>query len=92
MNANNELSKFYDALLSVPGMNETVKIDLKITRKNVLLLTHVIHRGLSAKAEVGGLPEIASKESLQEIISITEDCLQKAGLVELNEKLGKIEK
>ncbi len=29
--------KVYGTILSIPGMNETVKIDLKISRKNVLL-------------------------------------------------------
>ncbi len=39
----------YDTILSIPGMNENVKIDIRISRKNVLLLNSVIKRGLSAK-------------------------------------------
>lgn len=41
----NDVAKVYDSILSIPGMNETVKT----SRKNVLLLNHVIERGLSAK-------------------------------------------
>lgn len=45
----NDLAKVYDTILSIPGMNETVKIDMKISRKNVLLLNSVIKRGLNTK-------------------------------------------
>jgi hypothetical protein len=47
----NDVAKVYDTILSIPGMNETVKIDMKISRKNVLLLNSVIKRGLSAKGD-----------------------------------------
>ena len=40
----NDVAKVYDTILSIPGMNDTVKIDLRISRKNVLLLNHVIER------------------------------------------------
>lgn len=85
----NDVAKVYDTILSIPGMNEVVKIDLKISRKNVLLLNQVIERGLSAKEDdkssalLGNVPE----ESLLELKNLSEDCLQKAGLIELSEKL-----
>lgn len=85
----NDVAKVYDTILSIPGMNEVVKIDLKISRKNVLLLNQVIERGLSAKdddkssALLGNMPE----ESLVELKNLSEECLQKAGLIELSEKL-----
>ncbi len=44
-----DIAKIYDTVLSIPGMNETVKIDLRIPRKNVLLLLKVIERGLLIK-------------------------------------------
>ena len=43
-----DVAKVYDTILSIPGMNETVKIDMRIFRKIVLLLNGVIKRGLSA--------------------------------------------
>jgi hypothetical protein len=48
----NDLTKVYDTILSIRGMNETVKIDLKISRKNVLLLNNVIRRGLAKMGHI----------------------------------------
>ncbi len=44
-----DVVRVYDIILSIPGMNETVTIDMRISRKNVLLLNSVIKRGLSVK-------------------------------------------
>lgn len=84
-----DVAKVYDTILSIPGMNETVKIDLKISRKNVLLLHSVIKRGLSAKEDdkSSGLLESIPQETLQELQGIADDYLTKAGLTELSEKL-----
>lgn len=83
----NEVSKVYDTVLSTPGMSEMVKIDLKISRKNVLLLSHVISKGLDPKSEDTGMLANISEEGLLELKNLSEECLQKAGLVELNQKL-----
>ncbi|UUF13132.1 MULTISPECIES: hypothetical protein [Flavobacterium] len=83
----NDVSKVYDTVLSIPGMNEIVRIDLKISRKNVLLLTHVIGRGADLKDDDAGLLASVSEEGLQNLKNLSEECLQKAGLVELNQKL-----
>lgn len=84
-----DVAKVYDTILSIPGMNETVKIDLRTTRKNVLLLNRVIERGLTSKDENNGssLLDTVSKETLQELTLLAEDCLKKAGLTDLSEKL-----
>ncbi|WP_018615742.1 hypothetical protein [Segetibacter koreensis] len=87
----NDVSKVYDTILSIPGMNETVKIDLKISRRNVLLLKNVIERGLTLKDpddKVSNLLDIVPKETLQELSNLSDDCLKKAGLIELSEKLS----
>ncbi|WP_281225500.1 hypothetical protein [Flavobacterium aquiphilum] len=85
----NDVSKVYDTVLSIPGMKDVVKIDLKISRKNVLLLHHVIERGLSTTEDDGSSILLASiaQENLQELKLLAEECLQKAGLTELSEKL-----
>jgi hypothetical protein len=83
----NDVAKVFDTVLSIPGMSEVVKIDLKISRKNVLLLNHVIVRGLALENDVSGLLGSISKEDLSELRNVSEECLQKAGLVELNQKL-----
>ena len=86
-----DVAKVYDTILSIPGMNETVKIDLKITRRNVLLLKNVIERGLTVKDsddKSSNLLDIVPKDILNELSAFSDDCLQKAVLTELNEKLS----
>ncbi len=84
-----DVAKVYDTIMSIPGMNETVKIDMRISRKNVLLLNSVIKRGLAAKDDdkSANLLEGIPKETLQELDAFADECLTKAGLNELNEKL-----
>ena len=84
-----DVAQVYDTILSIPGMNETVKIDLKISRKNVLLLNRVIERGLSRQPDEksSGLLEMVPEEVLHELTVLAEDCLKKAGLTELSDKL-----
>jgi hypothetical protein len=87
----NDVAKVYDTILSIPGMNETVKIDLKISRRNVLLLNSVIERGLTVKDaddKSSNLLDVVPKETLNELSSLSDDCLKKAGLTELSEKLN----
>ena len=83
----NDVAKVFDTILSTPGMNEMVKIDLKISRKNVLLLHHIIERGMTMENDVSGVLGSLSKEGLSELKNVAEECLQKAGIVELNQKL-----
>lgn len=86
----NDVAKVFDTILSTPGMNEIVKIDLKISRKNVLLLNHVLERGMTLENDASGLLGSLSKEGLSELKKVSEECLQKAGLVELNQKLASL--
>lgn len=90
----NDVAKVFDTILSTPGMNEMVKIDLKISRKNVLLLNQVIERGLSGKEDDKLLSLLGnvSQESVQELRVLADECLQKAGLIELREKLNTLGK
>lgn len=86
----NDVAKVYDTIMSIPGMNETVKIDLRISRKNALLLNSVIERGLTVKGDdkPSSLLNSVPEETLSELRAFGSDCLQKVGLTELNEKLG----
>ncbi len=85
----NDIAQVYDTILSIPGMNDTVKIDLKISRKNVLLLNRVIERGLTPKQgdKSSNLLDIVPPDALQDLTSLADDCLKKAGLTDLSEKL-----
>ncbi|MCF0040317.1 MULTISPECIES: hypothetical protein [Dyadobacter] len=91
MNAK-ELTSVYDTIMSISGMNDQIKIDLKISRRNVLLLTQAIKRALSFPGVEGNpdLIEIASNETKEELLALSADCLQKSGLVELNKRLAKL--
>lgn len=84
----NNASFFYDALLSVPGMNEIVKIDLKVSRKQILLLCQVIEQGLNAQdGMVRDLLGVLPKESRDELVQLAGLFLEKSGLAELEGKL-----
>ncbi len=85
-----EMARIYETMLSIPGMNETVKIPLSISRKNILLLCKVIERGMNVKEtdeKALSLPEIMTKEVLQELQLLPAELLEKAGLTDLHKKL-----
>ncbi len=89
MPTTNTIAKVFDTVLSIPGMNDNVKIQLSIPRKNVLLLSKVIEGGLTVKdnSERDNILDIAPKETWQELNAISDELLKKAGLIEKNEKL-----
>ncbi|WEK36152.1 MAG: hypothetical protein P0Y53_01445 [Candidatus Pseudobacter hemicellulosilyticus] len=71
----------FSTLLSVPGMNEQVKVEAKISRKLVLMLGEVIARGL----ENGGVvPDAILRASEAEIREFRAQMLEKAGMTELD--------
>ena len=84
----NEASVIYDAVLSVPGMDDIVKINLSISRKKVLLLGQIIEAGMKTKeAAVIQLLATLPKDTSDEIKLLKEECLEKAGLTVLDAKL-----
>lgn len=90
MLAKNDVAKVYDTVLSIPGMNDEVKVSLKISRKNLLLLNKLIERGLNGKDSEDksvSVLDTVPKETLQELGEIAAQLLNKAGLTETNEKL-----
>lgn len=87
----NDAAQVFDTIMSIPGMNEPVRIDLKISRKNVLLLHHVIERGLQkSDSSPSVLLKRTAEENISELRQLSADCLGRAGLAELNEKLTHI--
>lgn len=86
--ATNVMAQVYETLLCSPGMNEAVKLDVKINRKTVLLLNSIIERSLVKDGEqTQGLLELIPQESIEELQQFSEECLKKAGLTELSEKI-----
>lgn len=86
----NDAARVFDTVLSIPGMNETVKMDLKISRKNVLLLSHLIQDGLKLREGHSVLLESINEQGRTDLETLSQECLQKAGLIELHEKLEAI--
>ncbi len=90
MIAKNDVAKVYDTILSIPGMNDEMKVSLKISRRNLLLLNKLIERGLNGKESNDqsiSVLDTVPKETLQELSNIAAELLSKAGLTEMNEKL-----
>lgn len=81
------LGTVYETLLCSPGMNEAVKIDLKISRKAILLLSSLIESGAGDDGNVPGLLGLIPPEDREELKSFGDECLKKAGLKELSEKI-----
>jgi len=90
MQPNTDVAKVYDTILSIPGMNDEIKVNLRTSRKNLLLLNKVIERGINGKDSEDksiSVLETIPKETLQELGEIAAQLLNKAGLSEMNEKL-----
>lgn len=85
--ATNVLGTVYETLLCSPGMNEMVKIDIKMSRKTVLLLNNVIEGNIGADGNTLDFLKIVPEADRQELKLFAEESLKKAGLMELNEKM-----
>ena len=84
-----EVAVVYETLLSSPGMNDTVRIALNISRKNVLLLAKVVEMGMTMKDDTrAGIINAINQESINELATISGDLLQKSGLTEMYDKLN----
>jgi hypothetical protein len=90
MLSNKDAAIVYETLLSSPGMNDTVKIALPLSRKNILLLAKLIEQGLATKGETEqtGILSMMNEETATTLHAVTGELLKKAGLNELNEKLN----
>ena len=84
-----EKSKVFQTILSSPGMNEKCKINLMMSRQNILLLSRLIEAGLLTDKNpftdeiIAALPE----GSLAEFRTIHEEILRKSELTEFYECL-----
>ena len=87
--ASKEKSKVYETVLSSPGMTEKCKINLLISRQNILLLARLIEAGLLSdkKSFDDEIVTSLSKEFSEEFKGIHEEILKKGELAEFYEKL-----
>jgi hypothetical protein len=84
-----EKSKIFETVLSSPGMNETCKIVLILSRQNILLLSRLIETGLLTDQQnfKDEIIAVLQKESLEEFKTIHEEILRKGDLTEFYENL-----
>jgi len=92
MATNSVLGTVFETLLCSPGMNEAVKIDFKMDRKTVLLLNGVIEAGINPNGDSQELLKLVPADNLAKLKEFAEDCLSKAGLKELSEKMKALQK
>jgi len=87
MATTNVLGTVYETLLCSPGMSEAVKIDVKVSRKTVLLLNSVIESGTGEGSPIQELLKLVPADDVEELQTFADECLKKAGLKELSEKM-----
>ncbi|ANH81665.1 hypothetical protein A8C56_12340 [Niabella ginsenosidivorans] len=85
-----EVALLYETIMSAPGMNDAVKLDLRIPRKNVLLLVKVLEKGLQTKTgdALEGLMRAAGESSQESMQQIGTELLEKAGLSDMHTRLS----
>ncbi|MDR2272040.1 MAG: hypothetical protein LBF27_14135 [Sphingobacterium sp.] len=88
MKTKKEITGMLSILISVPGMEDTVKLNLNLQRKQVMLLSNVIREGMkSDQGMVGDLLTVLSPECSDELVRISGELDEKAGLSDLQEKV-----
>lgn len=85
-----ELGLIYDTVLSSPGMTENVKMDVKVPRKLVLMMAQVCDRTLHETTGDKELLSLFPKDAIAQLLELSADMLEKAGLTALNQKLKAI--
>jgi len=90
MKSGNEMEGMLEILLSVPGMEENVKVGINLSRKQVMLMNNVIREGLAAKGGmVEDLIKVLPDESGASLQQMADELLEKAGLTTLHAKISK---
>lgn len=88
--AKHDVTAVMDTILATPGMEQTVKLTMKISRKNLLLLGKVIERGLHEKLSDTSINLILASltaDIRKDLLEINNDLLDKSGLTALQTKL-----
>jgi hypothetical protein len=88
-NSGKEKSNIFEAILCSPGMNEKCKVNLVLSRQNIILLSRLIETGLLSNKNgfEDEIINVLSRESLEEMKAIHEEILKKGNLVEFYQKL-----
>ena len=88
MEKTNQMALVYETLLCSPGMAENVKLDMRISRKALLLLAAALETQLKA-AETGrfSATDYFESETVEELEKMISDVLLKSELSGLHSKL-----
>ena len=91
-NVSKEKSTIFQTILSSPGMSEKCKINLTISRQNILLLSRLIEAGLLSDKNSfeDEIIEALPAESFEEFKGIHEEILRKGNLTEFYNRLKAI--
>ncbi|MFP5439042.1 MAG: hypothetical protein ACLGH8_14775 [Bacteroidia bacterium] len=83
MNAD-EVARVYDTLLSAPGMDDEVRVDMRILRKQLFLLNHILN--LPSLVQASELLKYIDKGFYRDLTELGTKFLDKASLTEFNAK------
>lgn len=92
MLSSKDVRNIYETLLATPGMNDEVKINLKISRKTALFLSKAIELGLQVKSDTEGASVLMAADpgSLEKLQTISGEILGAASLVETHERINEL--
>ena len=93
MYSKNVVAGFYETLFTLEALKKEVKITLRISPKNVLILAKVVELGLANKSanEADGLFTVVNDKSLEEIKTICMELLSNCGLTDTYERLNNLQ-
>jgi hypothetical protein len=79
-----DVAVVYETLLSSPGMNELIRVDLKVARKNILMLAKMIEVA-TMEQHLSASPFLSAFDttSLTELSQMSATILEKAGLSDM---------
>jgi len=81
------MKMLFDIIVSGPGMDEQVKLNITSSRKVILLLCEILENGLQM---VSSLKESVGQEGVAELGKIKDSLLEKSNLKTLASKLSKV--
>ena len=94
MSSKNVVAEFYETLFTLEALNKEIKINLRISPKNVLIVAKVIELGLANKngSDADGLFTVVNDKSLEEIKTICANMLSEVGLTDTYNRLNILQK
>jgi hypothetical protein len=79
-----DVAVVYETLLSSPGMSELIRVDLKVARKNILMLAKIIEVAtMEQHLAVSPFLSAFDATSLAELSQMSATMLEKAGLSDM---------